>query len=143
MRRLRAPLSVARPAARVLAAVALLLAPAPAQAEDTPASTSRPELALPAGVETWQVQRDARGQPGLMSVDLVDADIRSVLRLFAEVGGLNFVMTDEVKGTVTARLTEVHWEDALATILLAKGLAATTVPGGAPVLKISPFATGR
>lgn len=142
MPRLRAPLSPSAPVLLAVASLALAAVPSAAQAEEAAATSSRPDLALPAGVSTWEVQRDAEGQPGLVSVDLVDADIRSVLRLFAEVGGLNFVMTDEVKGTVTARLTDVHWEDALATILLAKGLAATTVPGGAPVLKISPFAAG-
>ena len=120
------------PLSRCLVVLLLLLTVGAAHAE---------EPVLPAGVTTWEVQRDAQGKAGLMSVDLVDADIRSVLRLFAEVGGLNFVMSEGVKGRVTARLTDVRWEDALATILLAKGLAATPVAGTLPVLQIQPFTT--
>jgi len=62
-------------------------------------------------------------QAALISVDVQDADIRSVLRLFSEVSGLNFVITDNVQGTITAHLTDVPWDMALSAILHSEGLA--------------------
>ena len=50
------------------------------------------------------------------------ADLRNVLRLFAEVGGINIVYGDEVGGQVTLRLRRVPWDDALRAILQARGL---------------------
>ncbi|GEM_PF-4048294 len=70
-----------------------------------------------------------------ISLDLVDADIHQVLRLIAEVSGLNVVASDEVSGSVTVRLEDVPWDLALQAILTSKGLAAT-VNGG--ILQVGP-----
>ena len=59
-----------------------------------------------------------------ISLDLHEADIHNVLRLFAEVSGLNFVASDEVKGKVTVYMKDVPWDQALAVILHSKGLGA-------------------
>jgi len=59
----------------------------------------------------------------LITVDVQEADIRSVMRLFSEVSGLNFILTDNVQGVVTAHLTDVPWDTALAAILYSEGLA--------------------
>ncbi len=68
-----------------------------------------------------------------ISLDLQDADIRSVLRLFADHADLNFVLDDSVKGTVTAHLEDVPWDQALAAILVTQGLAAVPMaPEGQP-----------
>jgi len=40
-----------------------------------------------------------------------------VIRLLAEVSRLNFVMADDVKGTVTLKLEDVPWDQALNIIL--------------------------
>lgn len=95
-----------------------------------------PPLALPAGVDLWEHAPGPAGEPEHVSIELEDADIRSVLRLFAELGQLNFVIGEEVKGTITARLIDVRWDEALAALLLAKGLAAEPI---GPILKISPI----
>jgi type IV pilus assembly protein PilQ len=60
---------------------------------------------------------------GKIDIDVVGADVRNVLRLFADVGHVNLVLGDEVTGTVTLRLKNVRWEVALQTTLAAKGLA--------------------
>lgn len=60
---------------------------------------------------------------GHVDVDVVNADVRDVIRLFADVGRVNVVMSDDVTGTVTLRLKNVRWEIALETVLAAKGLA--------------------
>lgn len=62
-----------------------------------------------------------------ISLDLVQADLHHVLRLISEVGGINIVVADDVKGQVTVRLVDVPWDQALAVILQTHGLAAAPV----------------
>ena len=57
-----------------------------------------------------------------IDVDLKDADIHNVLRILAEAGRVNIVAADNVSGTVTIRLKNVPWDQALDTILQAKKL---------------------
>jgi type IV pilus assembly protein PilQ len=65
-------------------------------------------------------EREYTGQK--LTVDFQDANIKNVLRLIAEASGLNIVSGDDVKGTVTMRLREVPWDQALETIMDAHGL---------------------
>jgi len=57
-----------------------------------------------------------------IDLDFKDADIHNILRLLAEVGGVNVVTADDVQGTVTIRMRNVPWDQALDVILQAKGL---------------------
>src|SRR5262249_30748270 len=57
-----------------------------------------------------------------IDLDLKDADIDNVLRLIADVGRVNIVTADNVSGTVTIRMRDVPWDQALETVLQAKGL---------------------
>lgn len=66
----------------------------------------------------------ARYRGRRMSIDLQDADIHTVFRFIADTADLNIVSSDDVKGTVTVRLKDVPWDQALASILQSKGLAA-------------------
>ena len=59
-----------------------------------------------------------------ISVDFQKADIHEVIRFFSKATGVNFIVSDGVSGTVTARLINVPWEDALRAILASQGLAA-------------------
>jgi len=61
-----------------------------------------------------------RGEP--ISLDLKDADIKDVLRTFAELTGLNIAIDPDVKGSVTVRLHDVPWDQALDLILKINGL---------------------
>jgi len=45
------------------------------------------------------------------------ADIRSILQLIGDVSELNILASDDVKGTITLRLIDVPWDQALALIL--------------------------
>jgi type IV pilus assembly protein PilQ len=56
-----------------------------------------------------------------IDLDLKDADIHNVLRLIADVGGVNIVTADNVSGQVTIRMRNVPWDQALDTVLQAKG----------------------
>ena len=73
-----------------------------------------------------------------ISLDFKDVDIRDVLRLVADVSDLNIIAGDEVSGTVTIRLVDVPWDQALDVILLTKGLGFVRVGN---VLRIAPGET--
>ncbi|MDC3955671.1 type IV pilus secretin PilQ [Polyangium jinanense] len=57
-----------------------------------------------------------------IDLDLKDADVHNVLRLISDVGRVNIVTSDDVKGNVTIRMRNVPWDQALETVLQAKGL---------------------
>lgn len=57
-----------------------------------------------------------------ISLNLVDADIKQVFRLFHEISGINFVLDPSVEGRVTIVLDDVPWDQALDIILKNNGL---------------------
>ncbi len=57
-----------------------------------------------------------------IDLDLKDADVHNVLRLLADVGRVNIVTADNVSGSVTIRMRNVPWDQALDVVLQAKGL---------------------
>jgi type IV pilus assembly protein PilQ len=57
-----------------------------------------------------------------VDLDLKDADIHNVLRLLADVGQTNIVTADNVQGSVTIRMRNVPWDQALDVVLQSKGL---------------------
>ena len=57
-----------------------------------------------------------------ISLDFKDADIDSILRLIAEISNLNIVTDQEVAGTISLRLVNVPWDQALDVVLGAKQL---------------------
>lgn len=58
-----------------------------------------------------------------ISLTLKDADVKDVLRTFAELSGLNIVVHPDVRGSVTVELRNVPWDQALDIILRINGLA--------------------
>jgi len=60
------------------------------------------------------------GEP--ISLDLKDADIRDVLLTFSRLARLNMVIDPDVRGSVTVRLENVPWDQALEVILKVNGL---------------------
>lgn len=52
-----------------------------------------------------------------ISLDFQNADIKNILRLLAEVSELNIITTPKVSGTVTMRLMNVPWDQALDIVL--------------------------
>lgn len=66
---------------------------------------------------------------GTVTVDMQEADIVNVIRLFAEVGGRNVVVADDVKGKVTLRLRHVPWRTALDVALKSGGYGIEEVDG--------------
>jgi type IV pilus assembly protein PilQ len=58
----------------------------------------------------------------LISLDLKDADLRDVLRTLASLERINVAIDPEVRGSVTIRLNDVRWDQALDVILRSNGL---------------------
>ena len=57
-----------------------------------------------------------------ISLDFQQADLIDVLRLIAEVSGMNIITSPDVSGRVTTRMVNVPWDQALDTILKTFGL---------------------
>jgi type IV pilus assembly protein PilQ len=55
------------------------------------------------------------GEP--MTLSLKDADIKDLLRSFAQISGLNIIVQPGVSGTVTVEFVDVPWDQALEQIL--------------------------
>jgi type IV pilus assembly protein PilQ len=58
----------------------------------------------------------------LLTLDFKDADVVNVLRILGAEAGQNIAVGDDVKGKVTVSLRNVTWDQALDTILEARGL---------------------
>ena len=57
-----------------------------------------------------------------VTLEFSDADVRRIFQLIAEVSNLNFLIADDVTGTISIKLVNVPWDQALDVILDAKGL---------------------
>ncbi|HET7434278.1 MAG TPA: type IV pilus secretin PilQ [Thermoanaerobaculia bacterium] len=67
--------------------------------------------------------RQFTGEP--LSLNLKDADIKDVLRTFAQLTGLNIAVDPGVTGSVTVDFVDVPWDQALDIILRQNGLTFT------------------
>ncbi len=95
-----------------------------AREKDYAAEVDGPEVAgflskLPMQVGGKSVRRYSGRR---IDLDFKDADIHNILRLLSEVGGVNVVTADNVGGTVTIRMRDVPWDQALDVVLQAKSL---------------------
>lgn len=91
----------------------------PAAPENRPASSRR-------GVRPAAPSSASGGRGGysgrFVDLDFKDADLHNVIRLVAEVWGKNVVIPDDVKGTITIKLTNVRVDRAFDVILKSKNL---------------------
>ena len=78
-----------------------------------------------------------RFQGNPVSLDFQGADLRSVLRTFAEISGLNIVIDPSITGVVDVSLRDVPWDQALDIILKSNKLG-YVVDG--TVVRIAPIA---
>jgi type IV pilus assembly protein PilQ len=62
-----------------------------------------------------------QGEP--LSLNFQDVEVRAVLQVLADYAGVNLVASDAVKGSVTLRLQDVPWDQALDLVLRSKGLS--------------------
>ncbi len=57
-----------------------------------------------------------------VTLEFADADVRKIFQLIAEVSNLNILVGDDVTGTISIKLVNVPWDQALDVILETKGL---------------------
>ncbi len=87
-----------------------------------------PEYEVYLGTYRMKMPLTAKKYKGIpVTVDFQKADIHAVLRFLAEVGGINIVVSDKVKGFVTLKAKQVPWDLLLDIILANKGLAKITI----------------
>lgn len=84
------------------------------QQPGAPAQTLSQTRTLSGGSRTFN------GEP--LSLNLKDADIKDVLRTFADLTGLNIAVDPGVSGSVTVDFVDVPWDQALDLILRQNGL---------------------
>ncbi len=127
-----APPPPAEPPARVAAAEPEAKQPPPPAPEPEPAATPEP-APPPAHVASVPhapppappVRRESTFTGQRISLDFKDAEIQNVLRVLADVSGLNIIATDDVKGKVTLHLNDVPWDQALDLVLRSNRLEKT------------------
>jgi type IV pilus assembly protein PilQ len=92
-----------------------------------PAAAAQPAAPAPAAQGAVGQPQQAVGPPQRftgfpVSLDFQGADLRAVLRTFAEISGLNIVIDPSIQGTVDVALRDVPWDQALDIILRANRL---------------------
>jgi len=92
-----------------------LAAQTPAMGAKSPASASVAPGEPKDEIIFGQPNKGYTGTP--MTMDFVNADVTNILRLLGEISNLNIVWGPEVKGTVSMRLKNVPWDQALDLIL--------------------------
>jgi type IV pilus assembly protein PilQ len=105
--------------ARAAAATPAPLAPS---APAPPVTSQGPAPSAPAGPPTAAAAPPSASGTGRLSMDFKDADINNLLRIIAEVSGMNVVAGGDVTGKVTVRLINVEWQQALDVILRINGM---------------------
>jgi type IV pilus assembly protein PilQ len=113
-------------AAALLATFPALATPAPkkpkARVARARAAQTLPVLGAGyAPIFIGETSQKSVGEP--ISLDLKDADIRDVLLTFSRLARLNMVIDPDVRGSVTVRLENVPWDQALDVILKSTGWA--------------------
>ncbi len=88
--------------------------------------------------QSVDAERRYQGEP--MDLSLQDADVKDVLRSFAQLSGLNVVVQPGVSGRVTVELVQVPWDQALEQILKINNLG-YELDGN--IMRIAPISTLR
>jgi type IV pilus assembly protein PilQ len=128
-----APMSAPAPAPGRSVTAAPIQAPAqpqpPTPPPPTPPMGAQSTFAVPGSGPKQYI-----GHP--INFDFEDADLRAVLRVFANESGLNMIIDPQVTGRVNVLLTDVPWDQALDQILRSNKLG-YTVEGN--ILRIAPL----
>jgi type IV pilus assembly protein PilQ len=95
-------------------------APAPAAVQKERRETAKKPA--PVIAETAPISGAGKFAGRKISLDLQDADLVNVMRLFAEVANLNIILAPDVKGRVTVRMVNIPWDQAMDIILKMNGL---------------------
>ena len=99
-------------------------AAAPMLAQSAPTIPDTGTAGVPAPIEAATIgdagEKIYTGEK--ISLDFQNADINDILRLIADVSGFNIIAGPDVKGTVTTRMVDIPWDQALDVVLKINGL---------------------
>ncbi len=72
-----------------------------------------------------------------ISIEVSEMDVREVFKLISTESGINLVLSDDVKGTISLKLRQVPWDQAFVVIMKAKKLGYTRAGS---ILRVAPYA---
>ena len=93
--------------------------PSWAEGSHPPRAVTLSPVTTPTSLGTDAPKRPAHGKK--INLDVVATDLPNVCRLIGELAGVNIVVSDEVTGVVTIKVSAVPWDEALDAILLSRG----------------------
>jgi type IV pilus assembly protein PilQ len=108
---------------------------APAGSQDTRASGSTGQGSGGGGRYSAIGKKRYTGRR--IDLDFKGADIHNILRLLADVGQVNVIVADDVRGEVTIKMRDVPWDQALDVVLRSKGLGSVREGN---LLRVAPLA---
>ncbi|HVS24836.1 MAG TPA: AMIN domain-containing protein, partial [Gammaproteobacteria bacterium] len=82
----------------------------------------KPQVAKAAAATAGVYNQNREYTGDRLTLNFQDLETRAVLQLIADFSGLNIVVSDTVMGSVTLRLQNVPWDQALDIIMTTKGL---------------------
>jgi type II secretory pathway component HofQ len=79
----------------------------------------KPAIRTPAGSSSVNLRSNITipNADSVVNLSLRDADIKQVLRMFADQAGMNIIFSPEVEGTVTMDLVDISLSDALSLVV--------------------------
>lgn len=96
----------------------------------------KPEPVLVKQHQTAEIAEPDKWTGERTSFDFKDIDIKDLFRFIADISGLNVILHPSIKGSVTLKLTDVPWDQALDVITRNESLG-YTVEGN--VIRIAPL----
>lgn len=96
----------------------------------SPSVGTAQKMAIPAATAASEPQDPGTIFPGMkkeyhgtpITLDLQEAKVEHVLRLLSEIAGYNLILDEGVTGTISLKLVDIPWDQALDLILLQKNL---------------------
>jgi type IV pilus assembly protein PilQ len=79
------------------------------------------------------------GKKEAITLDFQDADVRNLIRIFADISGFNIILSPGLSGNVNMRLTDVPWNEAMEVILANNALGRECL--GNNIVRIAPQGT--
>ncbi len=79
------------------------------------------------------------GKKETITLDFQDADVRNLIRIFADISGFNIILSPGLSGSVNMRLADVPWNEAMEVILANNALGRECL--GNNIVRIAPQGT--
>ncbi len=110
----------------IVISIACLLS-APLFAIEVPLLTEKNLVTKPSPQNNIEGNTNTKLTRKRISLNFQEIKVRAVLQLLAEFTGMNLVVSDKVTGSITLRLNEIPWEQALDIILTTRSLSKRSI----------------